>query len=462
MKAPLLTSMKSFLRSFDTKVTLLLILTLLIITGIDSFLLYKFDMDNQLKHLREKQILLARNAALIVDAETIRQIPLEHSGTSSPAYKATRTELNKIKLGNPEVRKIYILGKTDSDNALQVILDPERYPGDRVDTTRIPAALQAFEKPVAHTESAAKDTNAIFSGFAPIHDINGKTIAIVGVDLDASGLAQLRMKIKMRTLLILFIYFLVSVGLGIVISQRITGSINKLVVATRRISEGDLSYRVELDAEEEMVSLATSFNDMAESLLETRKEMHNYFYRVVQTLVRTIEAKDTYTRGHSDRVALLAEQIAVKMGFSTEEAEALKEASLLHDIGKLGISDSILQKKEALNKEEWDIIHEHPLIGEEILKPVLRNGDMLSVVRSHHERFDGSGYPDKKSGDNINIFAQIVSVADCFDAMTSKRAYRDPLSRETAIQTLKDNSGTQFNPKVVETFLEMIKEGQIP
>ncbi len=456
MKTSVFNTVKSFLKSFDTKVTLLLITTLLVITGLDSFLLYKFDLDIQLKHLREKQILLARNAALIINPETLQQIPLAPEGTDSPAYKTIRIELNKIKLGNPEIKKLYILGKTDAGNTLRVILDPERVPGTVFNAASASTALQAFQKPVAHTELKPDEKNMVFSGFAPIRDLNGAGVAVVGIDLEPADMFYLRMKIKTRTAVILFIYFLVSVGLGMFISRKITGSIDKLMEATRRIRSGDLSYRVELEGEEEMVALASSFNEMAGSLNESRNEMRNYFYRVVQTLVRTIEAKDTYTRGHSDRVADLSEKIALRMGFSQEEAESLKEAALLHDIGKLGISDTILQKKAPLTEEEWDIIHDHPLLGEEILRPVLRNKDMLSVVRSHHERFDGRGYPDKLSGNNINIFAQIVTVADCFDAMTSQRAYRDPLPRELAIKTLKNNSGSQFNPDIVETFLKIL------
>ncbi len=173
----------------------------------------------------------------------------------------------------------------------------------------------------------------------------------------------------------------------------------------------------------------------------------------------TIEAKDSYTRGHSDRVAEYAEKIALRMNFSREKAESLKKAALLHDIGKLGVQESILNKKDKLSGDEWEIIQRHPKIGEEILKPVLSDEEMLSVVRSHHERYDGKGYPDGLKGEAINLFAQIVSVADTFDAMTSVRAYRGALSKEAAIEEIKKNSGIQFNPKVVEVFLGILQEG---
>ena len=118
-----------------------------------------------------------------------------------------------------------------------------------------------------------------------------------------------------------------------------------------------------------------------------------------------------------------------------------------------------MNKVEKLTDEEWRIIKEHPVMGEEILGPVFLDKRMLSIVRSHHERYDGKGYPDKLKGDEIDILAQIVSVADSYDAMTTTRAYRAPLGKEAAIEELKKNSGTQFNPNVVEAFLKILNRG---
>jgi putative nucleotidyltransferase with HDIG domain len=174
--------------------------------------------------------------------------------------------------------------------------------------------------------------------------------------------------------------------------------------------------------------------------------------------VRSIEAKDSYTRGHSDRVAEYAQKIALKMGFSREKAEMVKKVAQLHDIGKLGIDERILNKVEKLTDEEWGMIKKHPETGEEILKPVFLDEKMLALVRSHHERYDGTGYPDGLKGDKTDILAQIVSVADSYDAMTSTRAYRKSLTKEEAVAELKKNSGTQFNPKVAAAFLEVLGE----
>jgi len=145
------------------------------------------------------------------------------------------------------------------------------------------------------------------------------------------------------------------------------------------------------------------------------------------------------------------------MGLPEEEADMLKSVAELHDIGKLGIEESILNKDGKPTPEEWEIIKEHPKTGEEILTPVFLDKKKLAIVRSHHERYDGKGYPDGLKGDEIDILAQIVSVADSYDAMTSKRAYRNSLGKAIATQELKKNSGTQFNPKVVDAFLRVLE-----
>jgi len=139
------------------------------------------------------------------------------------------------------------------------------------------------------------------------------------------------------------------------------------------------------------------------------------------------------------------------------DRDMLVTAALLHDIGKIGIKESILNKEGKLTTEEWDTIQKHPIIGEDIIKPVSISEEMLAIVRGHHERYDGAGYPDKINGENINIFTAIVSVADAYDAMISPRAYRPALSKEDSIEQLQINRGSQFHPEVVDTLIELLK-----
>ena len=173
------------------------------------------------------------------------------------------------------------------------------------------------------------------------------------------------------------------------------------------------------------------------------------------SLVSAIEAKDSYTQQHSSRVTEYALKIALKMGCMSDRLQKLKSSGPLHDIGKIGIKDSILNKKGLLTKEEFDQIKAHPLIGVNIVLPLGLNQEELTIIRNHHERWDGKGYPDGLSKNNIPRLARILAVADAFDAMNSSRAYRKALPFSVCCRELRDNSGTQFDPEVVEAALSI-------
>lgn len=170
-------------------------------------------------------------------------------------------------------------------------------------------------------------------------------------------------------------------------------------------------------------------------------------------VIATLELKDSYTRGHSERVANYAVMLAEEMKqFTKEELKMFYNACLLHDIGKINIPDHILMKPGKLTQEEFEIIKTHPVVGEEAIKNVAGLQGGLSVIRSHHEKWDGTGYPDRLSQKDIPILARITAIADAFDAMTSSRSYRLALSVEEAYQRIVDGSGTQFDPGLVEIF----------
>ncbi|MFL5401455.1 MAG: HD-GYP domain-containing protein, partial [Gemmatimonadales bacterium] len=175
----------------------------------------------------------------------------------------------------------------------------------------------------------------------------------------------------------------------------------------------------------------------------------------VQMLVHALEAKDAYTSGHSSRVSRYAMKTAVRFGFTDDTLENIRLGGELHDIGKIGTREDILNKPGPLNPEEFDHIKAHTTLGEKILAPFLATSPaVLRIVRSHHERMDGSGFPDSLKGDQIALEARIVAVVDAFDAMTTNRAYRPMWPAAEAIGELRRCAGVQFDPEVVEAFLE--------
>ncbi len=188
-------------------------------------------------------------------------------------------------------------------------------------------------------------------------------------------------------------------------------------------------------------------------LSNTYEKLENAYLESIQTLRYTVEAKDTYTRGHSDRVAEYSVLLGKYLGLDESQLKTLKIGGLFHDVGKIGVPDSILQKESKLTDEEYSEIKNHPSIGAHILSSATIFKDIIPIVKHHHERYDGHGYPGQLQGENIPYFARITAIADTFDAMTSKRSYRDSLPIEKVISEFNRCKGTQFDEKLADIFL---------
>ncbi|MDH3972804.1 MAG: response regulator [Deltaproteobacteria bacterium] len=191
--------------------------------------------------------------------------------------------------------------------------------------------------------------------------------------------------------------------------------------------------------------------------LKKNREQLDYIVGIVESMVFALETKDRYTRGHSERVTMFAIEVAKAMKLDKSFVEMLRHASRLHDIGKIGINDSILKKPSRLTDEEQSIMKSHPVVGESILKPVRYLSSLLPAVRHHHERYDGTGYPDKLREEGIPLEARIISVVDAFDAMRSNRPYRDKIDMIPVMDELERCAGTQFDPHVVKVFLSLVE-----
>ena len=192
------------------------------------------------------------------------------------------------------------------------------------------------------------------------------------------------------------------------------------------------------------------------ALYEDQRES---YFRTVQALVAAVEAKDPYTRWHSTNVAKYAVAIARDMGMSPSQLEEIHIASILHDIGKIGISELIIGKPERLSREEFDIMKDHPAHGLRILEPIGFSASITSAIYQHHERYDGKGYPQGLVGDHISPAARILNVADTVDAMVSERPYRGTISSQEVLLELERETGRQFDPLVAESARRLIEKG---
>lgn len=189
-----------------------------------------------------------------------------------------------------------------------------------------------------------------------------------------------------------------------------------------------------------------------------RRQVERLSDEVMRTLANTIDAKDTYTNGHSLRVAKYAKEIAKRAGKSKEQQKEIYQMGLLHDIGKIGVPDAIINKDSRLTEEEYESIQQHTAIGSDILKTIEEMPDIMIGARWHHERYDGRGYPDRLAGTEIPEQARIIGVADAYDAMTSKRSYRDVLSQEIVRKEIERGKCTQFDPDFADIMIQMIDE----
>ncbi len=272
-------------------------------------------------------------------------------------------------------------------------------------------------------------------------------------------------------------------------TERVTAPIKRLTESAELISKGNLEEKIIEESNDEIGILSLAFDSMrsqvkdhiqqltkdqqeiralyeeASALNETLEDLldrlDGHYEETIRALANAIEVSDEYTKGHCDRVSRYALIIGKKLGLSSREMSVLSKAAILHDIGKIGVPHNILNKEGRLTNEEYDIIKNHSEIGYQILKDVEFLRDSATVIREHHERPDGKGYPKGLSAKSINTLSMIVGIADAYDAMTQARAYRKtPLSREQALIELMKYKGTQFSSEIVDVWVKtVIEEG---
>lgn len=268
-----------------------------------------------------------------------------------------------------------------------------------------------------------------------------------------------------RLALTLVAAFAVALGLAAIFSRNVTRPLKGFIAAALEIAQGKFGARVGVNAKNELGDLAQTFNYMSSALMaydqETRGlygSLEKGYLETIVALANSIDSKDAYTRGHSQRVGDLAVEIGRELGLSPPQLKQLHYGGILHDIGKIGIVESILCKQSQLTAEEMKVMREHPVIGDVIIQPVSFLVSVRAAVRSHHERWDGSGYPDALKGEAIPLIARIVNCADTFDACTSTRPYQQAHPLEKARAIMDGLRGTQLDPKVLDALWRLLEK----
>ncbi len=297
----------------------------------------------------------------------------------------------------------------------------------------------------------------------------GKVLGTVIVGVNQSVLLEAQRLARQRIFLMFTVILLVGL-IGILgLSFFITRPIKELSAGVEELKGGKATRRLKVYSKDELGKLTESFNNMSKLITDQKKELFKYtqeleeaYISIIRVLATAIDARDSYTLGHSARVASHSLMIGEEIGLKSNELEELEIASLFHDVGKLKTPDAILFKSKSLDSTEYDEIRHHPVDGAEILRKVKPLQKYVEPVKHHHEYYNGEGYPDGLDGDGIPLYAAIISIADTYDAMTSTRPYRKALSKEEACKELEKGAGKQFHPELVKAFLRAMEHGGQP
>lgn len=254
------------------------------------------------------------------------------------------------------------------------------------------------------------------------------------------------------TLGVLGIYFLSGIHVR---------RIERLDEAVQALGAGNLFIEVDVKSRDEVGRLTGHFNQMVDQLNRARQQVLKNFTETISALAATVEAKDSYTKGHCERVAIISRVMAERLGMNESAMKDLSLASILHDIGKIGVEGQIITKLGPLDDVEINDMMHHPVIGAKILSPLSTMGRVSLYVKHHHEHYDGTGYPSGLRGDVIPLPSRIIHLVDAYDAMTSNRPYRPALSRREAMKRIRKGEGAQFDPELVKLFCSLEREGII-
>jgi len=243
---------------------------------------------------------------------------------------------------------------------------------------------------------------------------------------------------------------LIGIIIAIFFTQLILRPLHDLVEGAKALGEGDLNYRLRLPGRTEFALLGNAFNEMARRLKEL-------YIGMLRAMAKALESRDQYSSGHDQRVSEYAGMLAGYIGMSPDAVENIRLAALVQNLGHIAVPDRIREKTGKLTPEEYEVLKRHPVLGSDILNQVQALRGTVPLVRHHHERFDGTGYPQGLKGKDIPLGARILAVADAFDAMTSTQRHRQAVDLNEAIAELKRGAGTQFDPQILEAFVELLK-----
>ncbi len=293
----------------------------------------------------------------------------------------------------------------------------------------------------------------------------GRRVGIASLGLSMQGLAAAERSIRKLILAAAAVILVIAFFGTLVLSSIFTHPVKRLHKGVLSLASSETFQPVPVHSSDELGALTRNFNRMAETILAQKNslqmkalQLEEAYISMVRVIAASLDARDPYTMGHSTRVARMSCLLGRRLGMGEEELSNLERAAIFHDLGKIQTPDDVLLKGERLSHAEVEQMRSHPVDGTEILRMAPFLHQYIPVVRAHHEWYNGEGYPDGIKGDEIPLHAQIIALADAFDAMTTERPYREALSSEEAIDEILQFRGTQFSPELADAFAKMVRE----
>jgi len=320
---------------------------------------------------------------------------------------------------------------------------------------------QAPDSEAFHVGNFGQGSGRVVGAYSLMPEVGWAIVSEQPIQLAYKQVAAMQHRVAMAVAAA----FAVALALAALFSRNLTRPLKGFIVAAMDIANGKFGARVSVSAKNELGELANTFNYMSSALQaydsETRGlygSLENGYLETMVALANSIDSKDPYTRGHSQRVGDVAVEIGRELGMSEPQLKQLHYGGILHDIGKIGIAEPILRKQAPLTPEEMQLMREHPTIGDGIIQPVSFLTPVRAAVRNHHERWDGTGYPDRLKGEAIPLIARIVNCADTFDACTSTRPYQKALPLDKAMEIMEGLRGGQVDPKVLDALRRVVEK----
>jgi putative nucleotidyltransferase with HDIG domain len=429
----------------------------LLVSAVGIFLAGRLQYKSEERVLRKAigVVLLnvARTGALLIDGELHEQV-VRQGSRDIPAYEAIRTILHNIQQANDLTDPVYTLYDLQGNAARFAVISEgnEAVGKEYLLAPEIrPTLHQVMEQgKAAYTDIYTNEHGIWFTAFAPIKSA-GKTVAVLDVDFRAGDVYVTELgKIRRNLYLYSLAGALLALVAGVLLARQITRPLAQLSGMARRVVEGDLTTPERIKSQDEIGLLGNVLHLMVE-------RVHASHRSVVDVLVRVLQARDEQARS-LPRLAAAALALADHLDLSPTQREALELGALLHDIGEVRTSRTVLHKAGPLTPEERRLVEQHPAWGVEIIETVPLLTPAIDVVGAHHERYDGTGYPQGLQGEDIPLTARIFTVVDAMDAMTHDRPYRRARPISEVLEELRRESGKQFGPRVVEAALSIPPE----